>query len=207
MPPAVVASTPPGRQPLGHSRVRSPHPAVSQGVAKRLRTRLQNRALRDKPLVFLHSPPLHIPSTEIEQKRNIFKCFQPFLSGQAREVEQKQQGFPALRIVGKPKTLFVRSFGKRKLTFSWCHSRASALSVRCLFALVNPELPRHPRVTAGETEHEGNKSSVVTEKGRRRCSSFSPHARSAGTYPEGSFLRHRHCSSARNTNKMPISRR
>lgn len=122
-------------------------------------------------------------------------------------MEQKQQRFPALCVFGKPRTLFVRSFGKRKLTFSWCHSRASALSVCCLFTLVNPALLRHPGVTAGETEHKGNKSSVATEKGRRRCSSFSPHACSAGTYPEGSFLRHRHCSSAQNTNKMPISRR
>ena len=133
-------------------------------------------------LVFLHNPPLHTLSTEIEQKRNIFKCFQPFLLSQGREVEKKQRRFPtnALCIFRKPRTLFVSSTGKLKLTFSWCHSRALAFSVCCLFTLVNLVLLLHPRLTAVETEHERNKSSVFTEEVRRRCSNFSQHAYSAG---------------------------
>lgn len=137
-------------------------------------------------LIFLHNPPLHILSTETEQERNIFN-----LLSQGREVKEKQR-FPtnALCIFGKPKTLFVSSTAKLKPTFSWCHSRALAFSVCCLFALVNLVLLLllHPRLTAVETEHERSKSSVFTEEVRRRCSNFSQHAYSAGTYPGGNSL-------------------
>lgn len=152
-------------------------------------------------LIFLHNPPLHRLSTEIEQKRNILNVFN--LLSQGREVEKKLRRFPtsALCIFGKPRTLFVSSTGKVKLTFSCCHSRALAFSARCLFALVNPVLLLHPRLTAVETEHERNKSSVFTEEVRRQCSNFSWRACSAGTYPEGNSLWHIHFFSIQNTNK------
>lgn len=140
-----------------------------------------------------HPSPLCVLSTEIEQKRNISNLF---LSSQGEEAAKQQSRLPtsALRVSGKPRTIFVGSTGKLNLTFSWCHSRALAFGVRCLSALANPVLTAPARLTCKKSTLSIHKiDTEVMEQLLPLCL--------LRKHPQGSSLRSVRSFSAHNTKK------